>query len=75
MSDLVQYRELGLDEVLKPEDQFLSEDDREGYRDYWQLISPDAIGYTPRRWAAYGTKWRRPIFSTDEGYDNPQQNP
>ena len=60
----VRYRELGLDEVLRQEDQFLAKD--EGiYEDYWQLIKPDSIGFTPRRFAAFGTRWRRPFFASD----------
>lgn len=58
--ETVRYRGLLLDEVLEQQDQFLAEGEPE-----WQLIQPDTIGFTPRRYAALGTKWRRPYFQSD----------
>lgn len=61
--ETVRYRELGLDERLRAEDQFLAQGEGE-----WQLISRDSIGDTPRRTAAIGTRWRRPYFVGDDEY-------
>jgi hypothetical protein len=69
-SNPVQYVLLGLDEVLRPEDQFHADDNR--YPDLWQLIKPEDVGFTPRRWAAFGTKWRRPVFPGDKEFHSSQ---
>jgi hypothetical protein len=61
----VRYRELALDEKLQPEDQYSPRDDEE----YWRLITLDSIGFTPRRFAAFGTRWRRPYFPCDKEFD------
>ena len=60
---MVRYRSLCLDEKLREEDQYLAEGNQE-----WILIRPESIGFTPRRTAAFGTKWRRPYFETDALY-------
>lgn len=61
----VRYKELGLDQPLQAEDQYLASGNME-----WRLIDTAflGLGLTPRRFAALGTRWRRPFFEEDDTF-------